>query len=164
MKMNRLDKSVLKLWYIRAFIGALALIGILVSISVILISTGAESNVIAGVSLGVGIPVFLLLCLVLILPALRYKMYAWGYDDKRIVVKQGVIFKQRVVIPVCQIQDLHRTQGPIMMMLKLSGVTISTAGSNFDISTLTTEEADRLIDDLERNLEARVEELKDEEI
>ena len=164
MKMNKLDKSVLKLWYIRAFIGALALIGILVSISVILISTGAESNVIAGVLLGVGIPVFLLLCLVLILPALRYKMYAWGYDDKRIVIKQGVIFRQRVVIPVCQIQDLHRTQGPIMMMLKLSGVTISTAGSNFDISTLTTEEADRLIDDLERNLEARVEELKDEEI
>ncbi|MBE6647607.1 MAG: hypothetical protein E7611_08250 [Ruminococcaceae bacterium] len=164
MKMNRLDKSVLKLWYIRAFIGALVLIGILVSISVILISTGAESNVIAGVLLGVGIPVFLLLCLILILPALRYKMYAWGYDDKRIVVKQGVIFRQRVVIPVCQIQDLHRTQGPIMMMLKLSGVTISTAGSNFDISTLTTEEADRLIDDLERNLEARVEELKDEEI
>ena len=164
MKMNKLDKSVLKLWYIRAFIGALALIGILVSISVILISTGAESNVIAGVLLGVGIPVFLLLCLILILPALRYKMYAWGYDDKRIVVKQGVIFRQRVVIPVCQIQDLHRTQGPIMMMLKLSGVTISTAGSNFDISTLTTEEADRLIDDLERNLEARVEELKDEEI
>ena len=162
--MNKLDKSVLKLWYIRAFIGALALIGILVSISVILISTGAESNVIAGVLLGVGIPVFLLLCLVLILPALRYKMYAWGYDDKRIVVKQGVIFRQRVIIPVCQIQDLHRTQGPIMMMLKLSGVTISTAGSNFDISTLTTEEADRLIDDLERNLEARVEELKDEEI
>ena len=164
MKMNKLDKSVLKLWYIRAFIGALALIGILVSISVILISTGTESNVIAGVLLGVGIPVFLLLCLVLILPALRYKMYAWGYDDKRIVVKQGVIFRQRVIIPVCQIQDLHRTQGPIMMMLKLSGVTISTAGSNFDISTLTTEEADRLIDDLERNLEARIEELKDEEI
>ena len=164
MKMNKLDKSVLKLWYIRAFIGALALIGILVSISVILISTGTESNVIAGVLLGVGIPVFLLLCLVLILPALRYKMYAWGYDDKRIVIKQGVIFRQRVVIPVCQIQDLHRTQGPIMMMLKLSGVTISTAGSNFDISTLTTEEADRLIDDLERNLEARIEELKDEEI
>lgn len=162
--MNKLDKSVLKLWYIRAFIGALALIGILVSTSVILISTGAESNVIAGVLLGVRIPVFLLLCLILILPALRYKMYAWGYDDKRIVVKQGVIFRQRVVIPVCQIQDLHRTQGPIMMMLKLSGVTISTAGSNFDISTLTTEEADRLIDDLERNLEARIEELKDEEI
>ena len=68
------------------------------------------------------------------------------------------------MIPVCRIQDLHRTQGPIMMMLKLSGVTISTAGSNFDISTLITAEADRMIDELERNLEARIEELKNEEI
>lgn len=164
MKMNKLDKSVLKLWYIRAAIAALALVGIAVGVLVILLATEVSGDVILTASLSVGIPIFLILCITLIMPALRYKMYAWGYDDKRIVVKQGVIFRQRVVIPVCQIQDLHRTQGPLMMMLKLSGVTISTAGSNFDISTLTTEEADRLIDVLEQNLETRVEELKNEEI
>ena len=164
MKMNKLDKSVLKLWYIRAAIGALSLVGVVVSVLVIMLATEAPSNVMLAVLLGVGIPVLLLLCITLIMPVLRYKMYTWGYDDKRIVVKQGVIFRQRVVIPVCQIQDLHRTQGPIMMLLKLSGVTISTAGSNFDISTLTTAEADRLIDDLEHNLETRIEELKNEEI
>ena len=164
MKMNKLDKSVLKLWYIRAAIGALALVGVAVGALVIPLVAEASSNVRLAVLLGVAIPVVLLLCLTLIMPALRYKMYSWGYDDKRIVVKQGVIFRQRVVIPVCQIQDLHRTQGPVMMMLKLSGVTISTAGSNFNISTLTTEEADRLIDALEQNLETRVEELKNEEI
>ena len=164
MKMNKLDKSVLKLWYIRAAIGALALVGVLVGVLVILIATEAAGNVMLAVSISVGVPVALLISVILIMPALRYKMYAWGYDDKRIVVKQGVIFRQRVVIPVCQIQDLHRAQGPIMMMLKLSDVTISTAGSNFDISTLTTDEADLLIDALERNLEARVEELKNEEI
>ena len=98
------------------------------------------------------------------MPALRYQMYAWGYDDKRIIVKQGVIFRRRAVIPVCQIQDLHRTQGPLMMMLKLSGVTISTAGSNFEISTLTTAEADRMIDELEHNLEVRVGEQRNEKI
>ena len=164
MKMNKLDKSVLKLWYIRATIGALALVGVLVTTLVILLATEVAANVMLAVSFSVGLPVVLLLCITLIMPVLRYKMYAWGYDDKRIVVKQGVIFRQRVVIPVCQIQDLHRIQGPIMMMLKLSNVTISTAGSNFDISTLTTDEADRLIDALEQNLETRVEELKNEEI
>ena len=165
MKMNRLDKSVLKLWYIRAAIGALALIGVVVSVFVILLSVETPSNdVMLVVSLSVGIPVLLLLCVIMIMPVLRYKMYAWGYDDKRIIVTQGVIFRRRVVIPICQIQDLHRTQGPIMMMLKLSGVTISTAGSNFDISTLTTDEADRLINALEQNLETRVEELKNETI
>ena len=164
MKMNRLDKSVLKLWYIRAAIGALALIGVLVGILIILLATNAPSSIMLPVLLGAGIPIALLFCITLIMPTLRYKMYAWGYDDKRIIVKQGVIFRQRVVIPVCQIQDLHRTQGPLMMMLGLSGVTISTAGSNFEISTLTTTEADCLIDALEQNLEARVEELKNEEI
>ena len=164
MILKKLDKSVLKLWYVRAAIGSLALVGVFMSAAVILNATGAPGDVTLAVLLGVGIPVALLLAITLIMPALRYKMYAWGYDDKRIIVKQGMIFRQRVVIPVCQIQDLHRTQGPLMMMLKLSGVTISTAGSNFDISTLTTAEADRMIDELERNLETRIEELKNEEI
>ncbi len=164
MELKKLNKSVLKLWYIRAIIGSLALVGVFTSAAVILNATGASGDVTLAVLIGVGIPVVLLLAITLIMPALRYKMYAWGYDDKRIIVKQGVIFRQRVVIPVCQIQDLHRTQGPIMIMLKLSGVTISTAGSNFDISTLTTAEADRMIDELERNLEARIEELRNEEI
>ena len=164
IKMNKLDRSVLKLWYIRAMIGVLALVGVVVGVLVALIASEAPKNIMLAVSLSVGIVDALLICITLIMPALRYKMYAWGYDDKRIVVTQGVIFRQRVVIPVCQIQDLHRTQGPIMIMLKLSNVTISTAGSNFDISTLTTAEADRLIDALEKNLETRVEELKNEEI
>ena len=164
MKLNKLDKRVLKLWYIRAAIGALALLGALVGVLGILLAAEAPQSVMLPVLLGVGIPVLLLLCFVLVMPLLRYKMYAWGYDDKRMIVRQGVIFRQRVVIPVCQIQDLHRTQGPIMMMLGLGGVTISTAGSNFDISTLTTDEADRLIDALEQSLEARIEELKDETV
>ena len=164
MQLKKLDKSVLKLWYIHAAIISLALIGGFAGVAAILAATEVASNVMLAVLLGVGIPFALILCFVLCLPALRYKMYSWGYDDKRIIVKQGVIFRQRVVIPVCQIQDLHRIQGPIMMMLKLSGVTISTAGSNFDISTLTTAEADRMIDELESALETRIEELKNEEI
>ena len=164
MELQKLDKSVLKLWYIRAVIASLALVGVFTSSSAILNTAGASTDVTLAVLLSVGIPVILLIGLILILPALRYKMYAWGYDDKRIIVKQGVIFRKRVVIPVCQIQDLQRTQGPLMMMLKLSGVTISTAGSNFDISTLTTNEADRMIDELEHNLEVRIEELNNEEI
>ena len=164
MKMNKLDKSVLKLWYIRAIMATLALLGALGIALIFLLGADVPNNITLAVLLSVGMVDALLIATVLIMPALRYKMYEWGYDDKRIIVKQGVIFRQRVVIPICQIQDLHRTQGPIMTMLKLSGVTISTAGSNFDISTLTTEEADQLIDILEQNFEKRVEELKDEEI
>ena len=164
MELKKLDKSVLKMWYIQAVIISLIVIlaaaGTIVNVAI----SNAPGNILTAVSLGCGVPCIILLCFILIMPALRYKMYAWGCDDTRIIVKQGVIFRERVVIPVCQIQDLHRTQGPIMIMLGLSGVTISTAGSNFDISTLTTGEADCLIDALEQNLETRAEELKNEEI
>ena len=165
MELKKLDKKVLKLWYIHAAIISLALVGVFATTAIILlVATESASDVTLATLLGVGIPVVLLLALALIMPALRYKMYAWGYDDKRIIVKEGVIFRKRVVIPICQIQDLHRTQGPLMLMLKLGGVTISTAGSNFTISTLTTDEADRMIDELERHLETRIEEQKNEEI
>ena len=164
MELKKLDKRVLKLWYIHAAIASLVPAAVFAIAAVILYSMETSDEVTFAVLLSVGLPVFLILALILIMPALRYKMYAWGYDNKRIIVKQGVIFKRRVVIPVCQIQDLHRTQGPIMMMLNLSDVTISTAGSNFDISTLTTDEADSMIDELERNLETRIEELKNEEV
>lgn len=160
MELKRLNKRVLQLWYLHAAITSLAPVGVFVGAAIILKLTGASSKVTLAVLIGIGIPVALLLAITWILPALRHKLYAWGYDDKRIVVKQGVIFRQRVVIPVCQIQDLHRTQGPLMMMLNVSDVTVSTAGSNFAISTLTTEEADAMIDELERHLEARTEELK----
>ena len=164
MELKKLDRAVLKLWYIYAAIGVFALIGVIAGAIVAPLVAGASDKVTLAISLGVGIPMVLIIALVLILPYFRYKMYAWGYDDKRIIVKCGVIFRHRVVIPVCQIQDLHRTQGPLMMLLNVSGVTISTAGSNFDISTLTTAEADRMIDELERNLETRIEERKNEEI
>ena len=164
MKLRKLDKSVLRLWYIRSAIISVACIVLLASVISILTATGMSKGATLAVLSGVGIPIVLILGFTLIMPALRYKLYAWGYDDKRIIVKQGVIFKRRVVIPVCQIQDLHRTQGPLMMVFNLSGVTISTAGSNFEISTLTIVEADRMIDELEHNLETRIEELKNEEI
>ncbi|MBQ7390555.1 MAG: PH domain-containing protein [Clostridia bacterium] len=164
MELKKLDKAVLKLWYVRAGIVALMLIGVFVAAAIILSIAGASNEVTLAVLLGVGIPVALLLSLVLIWPVLRYRMFSWGYDDKRIVVKEGVIFRKSVVIPICQIQDLHRTQGPIMIILGLSDVTISTAGSNFDLSTLTVEDADRMINELEESLEARIEEQGREEI
>ena len=161
MELKKLDKRVLTLWYVYAIIKSFVWIGVLIGASVFLLLLEVPRTGLLTVSVCVAIPVILI---TLIMPALRYRMFAWGYDDKRIIVKQGVLFRHRVVIPVCQIQDLHRNQGPLMMMLNLSSVTISTAGSNFDLSTLTTVEADKMIDELENHLEARIEELKNEEI
>ncbi len=160
MKMNKLDKGALKLWYIRSGLVSLVLLAVFIP-AVILVPT---DTVRPAVLIAGGIPLLIALALILVLPYFRYSLYRYGFDEKRIVVEHGVIFRHRATIPVCQIQDLHRFEGPIMMLMKLSGVTISTAGSNFNLACLSHADADAMVEALEGYLEKRVEEKADEEI
>ena len=160
MKMNTLNKGVLKLWYIRSGLVSLILLGAFIP-AVMLVPAGVART---AVLLSGGIPIFIALAFILVLPYFRYRLYRYGFDEKRIVVEHGVIFRHSVTIPVCQIQDLHRFEGPVMMLMKLSGVTISTAGSNFDLACLSRADADAMIEALEGYLEKRVEEKADEEV
>ena len=108
------------------------------------------------------IVMLLLLILLIIFPFLRYTRYTYSYNEKKIIIKRGIIFKETIIIPVCQIQDLHYYQGPLMQIFKLASVEISTAGSNYSIVGLTDEVAREMIDYLEEYLEKRIEELKNE--
>lgn len=160
MKMNKLPKRAMQLFYLRCGIAAVAILGAFIP-AAILTPAGVAR---VAVLIGAGIPVLISLAFLLILPYFRYKLYAYGFDEKRILVRHGVIFRHSVTIPVCQIQDLHRFEGPIMMALGLSGVTISTAGSNFNLACLSRAEADLMIEVLEGYLEKRVEEKANEEV
>ena len=164
MELKRLDKRVLSLWYIHAGIWALAVVGAWLGVFLPLTLTGVDGGIILAVTIPLSVVAVILLALILLLPYFRYKLYAWGYDERCVEVRFGVIFRRRVVIPVYQIQDLHRFEGPIMMLLGISGVTVSTAGSNFDLATLTRNEADKMISELEEWLERRIKEKKNEEI
>lgn len=114
-----------------------------------------------------GIILLALTIWLLIHPNLYYKKYSYGFDDERIYISYGVIFKHQIVIPVVQIQDIHSYEGPIMQMLHLKTVIISTAGSNFVINYLTVAAAKELTDSLEYGLNKKIrdsEVLSDEEI
>ncbi len=110
-----------------------------------------------------GVSWLILAVLLLIWPGLQYKAYAYGRDDKRLYLQRGVIFKHQITAPVCQIQDLHFYEGPIMRLFGLGKVMVSTGGSNFDISGLEKAQAQALIEELEQKLRARIE-VRDEEI
>ena len=160
MQMKKLNPRALKLWYIRSGIAALLLLAAYIPAAIFIpASPGKTVALVSG-----GVILFITLALIFVLPYFRYALYRYGFDEKRIVVCHGVIFRHRVVIPVCQLQDLHRFEGPIMMLLSLSGVTISTAGSNFNLACLSREDADAMIEALAINLEKRVQEKTDEEV
>ena len=51
-----------------------------------------------------------------------------------------------------------------MQLMKLQSVEISTAGSNYTINGLIYDDAKKMVDELEKNLNKRIEELKNEEV
>lgn len=96
-----------------------------------------------------GIPSAILALFLLIYPFLYYRRYRYYYDEQRIYISFGVIFHHQIVIPISQLQDIHLFQGPIMQLVKLTSLIVSTAGSNFSVQFLLGEDAKKMVSDLE---------------
>ncbi len=155
MNLLKLNKKVRTIWIIRNL-----LLSILVALP--LIPTFFSGMI--GVIVGVAIPVVICIILLMVWPFLKYKLYSFGYDDKRISINYGVIFRHKVIVPIRQIQDLHTYNGPIMSLMGLSGVIISTAGSNFSIAGMLNDDATNMVNDLEALLNKRLDGDENEEV
>lgn len=159
MEFKQLDKKAKSYWALTSYIFAILFLA--VALIVVLLVNDEFKLVLI---LSVGLPLFLLSVFLMIYPFLKYHFYGYNYDGERVVIKYGVIFKHVIVIPICQIQDLHIYQGPIMALFKLNGVIFSTAGSNFELRCLDKEVAIKVISDVEVFLKKRLEDLANEKI
>lgn len=157
MKYNALPKKVLYLWLVRGALGAIPTLAAFLTALFL-----CEGKARLSVALFGGAALLVSLFFMLGLPALRFARYTYGHDEKRIVVCRGVIFRKKILIPLYQIQDLHKAEGPLMMLLGLADVSLSTAGSSFSLATLVGEEVDRMISELEALAAVRFEENRDE--
>ena len=159
----KLEKRILKLWYvISTILYLLVLVGIW---GICLFANGNETIVLNVPSIIIGgVLSFVFLVILYGYPTLLYRSYSYFYNEDRIIINKGVLFKHHIVVPVCQIQDLHIYEGPLMQIMKLDGIIISTAGSNYIIKGLSRKDSEKMIDSLETNLRKRLEELKDEKL
>lgn len=155
MNLLKLNKKVRTIWIIRNIIFSLL-------IALVLIPAIFSKEI--GVIVGVAIPVVIFIIILLVWPFLKYKLYSFGYDDKRIAICYGVIFRHHVIVPIRQIQDLHTYNGPIMSLMGLSGVIISTAGSNFSIAGMLNDDATNMVNELEVLLNNRLDGDNNEEV
>lgn len=147
MELLKLNKKVRTIWIIRNLFFALL-------VSLLIIPTLFSGEIL--VIVGVAIPIAIIVALLIIWPFLKYKLYSFGYDDKRIAINYGVLFRHRVIVPIRQIQDLHTYNGPIMSLMGLSGIIVSTAGSNFSIAGMLNEDALQMVNELEALLNKRL--------
>lgn len=154
-KFKSLDRKMKLVWLIEGIIAFVLFL--IVSLVIIFL---VEKEYLLPTILTCSILLLILAILCIVVPLLKYKYTKYYYDEKRICINQGIIFRKRIIIPICQIQDLHLYQGPIMLATKLSGVTISTAGSNYNIIGLSNNDAIKMIEDLEDDLQKRIEDAK----
>ena len=157
MNFFKLEKKIKNIWYFLTTIVFIACLGICVI-----------TQIIEGIILPLLIIEIILMLIIgffcFIVPNMVYNRYSYAYNDKRIVIKKGLIFKYEIIVPVCQIQDLHLLQGPLMQLMKLQSIEISTAGSNYTINGLEYNMAKKMVEELEENLNKRIEEIKNEEV
>ncbi|MBO5926277.1 MAG: PH domain-containing protein [Clostridia bacterium] len=159
MEFKKLDKKAKLYWFIMHAIWAII---ILVVLSVSIFLTGEVY--LLPLIIGVGVPATLLSIFLIIYPFLKYRFYSYAYNEEKVVIRYGVIFRHTIVMPICQIQDLHVYQGPIMSLFKLSGIIFSTAGSNFELRCLDKKIAEKIVTETEIFLKKRLEEKANEEI
>ncbi len=159
MQLKKLDKKVKTLWLIENLI-----LVIVILTGVLLAVLFADESVKLILGLSLGIPMGLLSIFLIIYPILRYHFYSYGYNENRIVIYKGVIFRKSVILPVKQIQDIHIYEGPLMLIMGLSGVTVSTAGSTFNIASIDKIQAKNMVLELEKYLNERLEANGNEEV
>lgn len=159
MEFKKLDKKAKVYWVTMNFIIALILIAV-ACVAVFL----SEGELFIPILFGVGLPIFIISALIIIYPFFKYRFYKYAYDEERVIICYGVIFRHKIVMPICQIQDLHVYQGPIMSLFKLSGIIFSTAGSNFELRCLNKEVAEKIAQETEVYLKKRLEVINNEEV
>ncbi|MBO5888803.1 MAG: PH domain-containing protein [Clostridia bacterium] len=113
---------------------------------------------------GVILPLVLISALIIIYPFLKYRFYKYSYNEEKVIICYGVIFRHKIIMPICQIQDLHIYQGPIMSRFKLSGIIFSTAGSNHCLRCLDKKLAEEIVEEINGYLKKRLEVVNNEEI
>lgn len=159
MNLNKLDKRAKGYWLsVNLFVVLIAVIAL------VIFFLSIDKQTLKAVLLPVLIPSGVLLLLLIVFPFIKYHFYSYGFNEKHVVINYGVIFKHRITIPVCQIQDLHIVEGPLMMLFGLSGIIFSTAGSNFTLPAIEKANAKQMVSAIEEYLITRVKEKSNEEV
>lgn len=152
MELKKLGQSAVRYWLFKYILYMLV-----IAIPVLAGCLGLTTNNLQIIIPFIIVPYLLVFVWVVVYQFLKYNCYSFGYDNERIVITKGVIFKHKILVPVCQIQDLHTVQGPFMMLFGICGVIISTAGSNFFIPCVNKAFAKTMIEELETFLKKRLE-------
>lgn len=159
MELKRINAKAKKYWMIRRLIFLIIFILGLVATAIYM----EKGSLFVAIIIAESIIVLFQIFNTFILPFMQYNNYYYLIKDDEIIYYRGVIFKNSFVIPIVQIQDVGFIQGPIQILMNLSSLDISTAGSNHTIFGFTKEEVETLVSDVKEKIKKLVEEKRENE-
>lgn len=144
---GRLDVRALKVWRITG--GIVSLFAWLIAIGVTGLTMAFDWYWIFPALAGAG-ALMLTVCLIVIVPPVRWRRWRYEVSEQEVDLKRGVIVIKRTLIPMARVQHVDTEQGPILRRYNLATVSVSTAAGLHEIPALPVEEADALRDNIAR--------------
>lgn len=93
-----------------------------------------------------------------VLPQIEYRQWGYIIEEDKVVIRHGIFFVTKSIVPIIRIQNITISQGPINRRLGLYKLELSLASGSFEIVGLDQETAEFIGENLKQRLYARVRE------
>jgi membrane protein YdbS with pleckstrin-like domain len=90
------------------------------------------------------VAVLLAVVAVVVVPAVRWRRWAYEIRDEEIELRHGTFVARRTLVPIRRVQHVDSEQGPLQGSFGLAAVTFHTAAGKVSIPALGVSEADRV--------------------
>lgn len=91
-----------------------------------------------------------------ILPEIEYRQWGYIIEEDKVVIRHGIFFVKKTIVPIIRIQNITMSQGPINRRLGLYKLKLSLASGSFEIVGLNQETAEAISENLKSRLYERV--------
>ena len=94
----------------------------------------------------------------LVVPKIEYRQWGYLIEEDKVVIRHGIFFVKKSIVPIIRIQNITISQGPINRRLGLYKLELSLASDSFEIVGLDKETAETISENLKARLYTRVRE------
>lgn len=92
----------------------------------------------------------------ILFPKIEYMQWGYRVEDDRVIIRHGIFWVDKDIIPVIRIQNITVSQGPLMKKYGLYQIEMALASGNFTIEGLKQEVADDISENLKNRLYSRL--------
>lgn len=155
---EKLDPKAIKSWRLARIIRTAIFFAVTAGVLLLLFFVESPRAVFIGFAAVLGLFCLYSLISTAVFPPIEYRQWGYRIEEDKVIIRHGLFFIDKTVIPMIRIQNVTTSQGPIDRRYGLCSVELAIASGSFEIKCLTAEKAEQLSLYLNERLYKRVEE------